>query len=99
MKDLEKSFAEVNPKAAVAALHGMAQRKDNSNVLDNASLPAILIFGEADKITNLEIAEKMSRKISNSNLVLVKNAGHYSNLEQPEQFNSALTKFVETIEI
>jgi len=95
MNALKKTFAEVNPKAAVAALRGMAQRKDNSNVLDSVSLPTILIFGKEDKITNLEIAKKMHQKISNSTLILLENAGHYSNLEQPEQFNLALTNFVE----
>ena len=99
MNDLEKSFSEVNPKAAIAALRGMAQRKDNSNVLDIASLRTILIFGKEDKVTNLETAEKMRQKISNSTLVLIENAGHYSNLEQPGQFNSALTEFVTAVEI
>lgn len=99
INELEKSFTEVNPKAAVAALRGMAQRKDNSNVLDGVSLPTILIFGKEDKVSNMKIAEIMRQKISNSTLVLLENAGHYSNLEQPEQFNSALTQFVGTIKI
>ncbi|MCA1625365.1 MAG: alpha/beta hydrolase [Acidobacteria bacterium] len=97
MIELEKSFAEVNAKAAVAALRGMAQRKDNSNVLDSVSLPTILIFGKEDKIINLSVAEKMHQKILNSNLVLIEDAGHYSNLEQPEQFNTALTQFIGTV--
>lgn len=96
---LEKAYADVNPKAAIAALHGMAQRKDNSNVLDNNSLPAILIFGKEDTITDLNTAEEMRRKIPNSQLVFIENAGHYSNLEQPAQFNSILSNFLSTVEI
>ena len=99
INDLTKIFTEVNPKAAVAALRGMAQRRDNSNILRDASLPVLLIFGVVDKITNLEIAEKMNQNIPNSKLITLENAGHYSNLEQPEQFNSVLSSFVENVSV
>lgn len=97
MSELTKSFMEVNPKAAIAALRGMAQRRNNSEVLSDASLPSILIFGAEDKITDLRIAQAMNKEILNSKLILIENAGHYSNLERPAQFNSALASFIENV--
>lgn len=94
---LEKYFFESNPKAVIAALRGMAQRKDNSGVLDNISLPTILIFGDEDSITNKETAERMRQKIPNSELIFIANAGHYSNLEQPGQFNTAISVFIKAV--
>jgi len=98
-EQLEKSFSETNPKSAVAALRGMAQRRDNSSVLDAVFMPTVLIFGKEDEITNLETAEKMHQRISNSQIVLIENAGHYSNLEQPRQFNAALVDFLEEVNV
>ena len=97
VKKLETEFSAVNPQGAIAALRGMAEREDHCDLLESITVPTILIFGEEDKITNLEIAEKMRSQINNSKLVKIKNAGHYSNLEQPEQFNEALREFVESV--
>jgi pimeloyl-ACP methyl ester carboxylesterase len=41
----------------------------------------------------------MASAIPNSKLVKIRNAGHYSNLEQPEDFNQALVDFVKAVEI
>lgn len=94
VNDLEKTFSEVEPQAAIAALRGMAERLDHTEILGNINVPTALIFGEDDKVTNLETAEKMHTEIQNSNLFIIKNAGHYSNLEQPEQFNASLSDFL-----
>lgn len=98
ISDLRRMFAETNPQAAIAALRGMAERKDHTEFLNEIKIPTVLIFGEDDAITNLETARKISEKIPFSNLSVIKNAGHYSNLEQPEDFNSALLNFLKTIE-
>lgn len=97
--ELEEMFRAVNPQAAIAALRGMAEREDNTTLLDQISVPALLIFGREDKVTNLEMAEKMRNKIPNSRLSIIEDAGHYSNLEQPEIFNRLLIDFIKTVEI
>jgi pimeloyl-ACP methyl ester carboxylesterase len=67
--------------------------------LSSINIPSLLIFGEHDKVTDLVTAEKMHRKIKDSELIKIYNAGHYSNLEQPEQFNNAIVQFINNIEI
>ena len=62
--DLEHIFSEVQPKAAIAALRGMAERKDHSEILSKIDVPTALIFGEEDKVTNLETADKMRAEIA-----------------------------------
>jgi pimeloyl-ACP methyl ester carboxylesterase len=98
VQKLEEIFLRVNPDSAVNALRAMAERKDHADVLPRISVPTLLIFGEFDKVTNLENARKMNRDIRGSELLIIKNAGHYSNLEQPEQFDSALLNFCRQIE-
>lgn len=98
ISELEQMFAETNPKAAVAALRGMANRKDHAELLDKIEIPTHLIFGEDDAVTTPANARTMFERIPSTGLSIIKNAGHYSNLEQPEQFNQALINFLKTIE-
>lgn len=95
---LEKDFLEVKPISAVNALRSMAERRDSSDIVSRISVPALLVFGEFDKVTNLENARKMNQLIPDSELFVIENAGHYSNLEQPEQFNKAFLNFCRRIE-
>ena len=99
IKTLEKMFGETNPQGAIAALRGMAERADFSDALQNISLPALLIFGEDDKIADAAVAENLQKLIFKSQLFTIKNAGHYSNLEQPEEFNRILLDFAKTVAI
>lgn len=96
---LREEFSSVKPKGVIAALRGMAGRKEHCSILESISVPTLLIFGEHDKVTNLEIAQQMQSKIKFSTLQKISNAGHYSNLEQPEQFNKNLVNFVQSIQI
>lgn len=96
--ELKEMFAEANPQAAVAALRGMAERKDHSEIMNEIKIPTCLIFGEEDEITNLDLAKKMHDQIPFSDLSIIKNAGHYSNLEQPNSFNAELLNFLKTVE-
>jgi pimeloyl-ACP methyl ester carboxylesterase len=93
VEKLEEIFINVSPLSATNALRSMAERRDNSDILGQISVPTLLIFGEFDKVTNLETAQLMNQMISGSELVVIKEAGHYSNLEQPGQFNQALLNF------
>lgn len=96
---IKKMFHEVNPQAATAALRGLAERLDHTNQLSRISVPALLIFGEQDKVTDTNLAKKMHSKISGSALSVIPNAGHYSNLENPEAFNRILVEFVKGVNI
>lgn len=95
---LEEVFSKVNPASAIAALQSMAERKDNSDIVSEINVPTLLVFGENDNVTNLENARQMKSLIPHSELQIIEKAGHYSNLEQPEQFNQILLNFCRRIE-
>ncbi len=94
---LKEKFSKANLEGVVRALEAMAYRKDHSYMLKNISLPTLLIFGEHDNVTNLEIAEKMHSEIPNAELHKIPEAGHYSSLENPKAFNSVLKAFLESL--
>ena len=98
VRDLKQRINAANPKAAVAALRGMAERPDSTSLLAEIDIPACLIFGEDDKITSIEGAAKMKEAIRGSELTVIKNSGHLSNMEQPDQFNSVLVDFIKRVQ-
>jgi pimeloyl-ACP methyl ester carboxylesterase len=99
VKDLEQRVVKTNPRAAIAALRGMADRPDSTDIISQIDVPACLVFGREDKVTNLDAAEMMKNNLKNAELTIIENAGHLSNLEQPEQFNAAVSHFIRNIKI
>lgn len=97
IKHLEAEFLQTDPKGATAALRGMAQRKDHTEMLEKITVPTLLIFGKEDKVTNLEGAEILNSRIPDSKLAVIDKIGHYSNLEDSENFNKELVDFINSI--
>ena len=96
---LKERFAETAPDSAISALRAMADRLDHIEFLEKIDIPTVLIFGEEDQITNLQTAQMMNERIKNSRLHTIKNAGHYSNMEQPDEFNTILKGYIEDLKI
>jgi 3-oxoadipate enol-lactonase len=99
VEKVEQVYRNVPSQTAIAALRGMAGRKDNTNLVNEISVPACLIFGDEDDPAILRTAEEMSQIIPAAKYFRIQNAGHYSNLEQPYEFNKALIEFVNTVEV
>lgn len=56
--------------------------------------PVQIIVGEQDVGTPVAMSEAIHKAIPGSELVIVPSASHLSNLEQPEAFNTALSRFL-----
>ena len=82
------------PEGAAAAQRGMAARRDYSDDLPNIKAPALVIVGREDPIRPVADAEFMHRALSGSALVIIEDAAHMTNMEQPEVFNRALQEFL-----
>jgi pimeloyl-ACP methyl ester carboxylesterase len=96
---LREMMINTKSEGTVAALRGMAQRRDQTPFLHSIISPTLILVGSDDKITPLEDAEMMHREIGGSRLEIIEGAGHVSNMEQPESFNRALLQFLREQEI
>ena len=85
---------KTKPEGAAGALLGMAERDDNMPLLSQITCPTLILVGQDDPITPVQDSEKMNREIAGSRLVVLENAAHVSNLEQTEQFNEELLRFL-----
>jgi 3-oxoadipate enol-lactonase len=93
--DLVRSMIrESTPDGVVAALGTLRNRPDSTTLLPNIKVPTLVIGGAEDEISSPEVMGAMADKIPDSRHVVLKGAGHLSNLEAPEEFNSALEGFL-----
>ena len=91
--ELTKSISILRKKPYLKCIK-TAFNFDLSENLVDFNVPTQLIFSTHDKLTPLTIGETMHNKIPNSKLNIIQDAGHLSNLEQPDQFNKILFEFI-----
>lgn len=69
--------------------------EDLSDLLPGIQAPTLLVWGENDTATPLSDAKKMEADIPNAGLAVIKNAGHFSFVEQPVIFRKIMASFFE----
>jgi 3-oxoadipate enol-lactonase len=68
------------------------------NVTDRlgaVACPALVIVGEEDPGTPVEMARDIHAALPSAELAILRSASHLSNLEQPEEFNRVLLRFLD----
>ncbi|MCT8962743.1 alpha/beta hydrolase [Pseudomonas veronii] len=70
---------------------------DSRPLLAKLKMPTLVICGEEDQITPPDQSLNLAKGIPHATLELLKKAGHFPMLEQPERFNAALRSFVDRI--
>ena len=70
---------------------------DVTHRLGEIKVPCLVIVGADDIAMPPAMAQTLARHLPDAQLVVIPDAGHLSNLEQPEAFNDALDQFYERI--
>jgi len=78
-------------------LSALAERSETCSTLKDINIPTLIICGREDEVTPLVQSASMNSTIRGSILHVIDNAGHVSNLEQPEEFNKHLLNFLTTL--
>lgn len=74
-------------------LMAMAERTDSIPLLGSITCPVHVIAGELDQATPPADAKLMADRIAGSRFTVIPQAGHLSNLEQPDAFNRVVRAF------
>jgi len=88
--------------ASMRALHRESYLKtveasvaqDLAAPIEQIRAPTLVIGSRHDALYPLSIAEGMARRIPGARLAIIEDAGHLSNLEQPQEFNRVLDAFL-----
>lgn len=95
---LKKCFHEIVSKSdeegISAGLVSLATRMDNTQTLSHITVPTLILAGEHDKIIPLSEMQFMQKNIPESRLEIIKDAGHLSNMENPNDFNKVIAEFL-----
>jgi pimeloyl-ACP methyl ester carboxylesterase len=88
--------------AVVADFHALGFRlmakslaeTDTSGWLNTIKVPTLLIWGDSDQRSPLNVAEQFHTAIPGSKLEVIPGAGHVSNMEKPDEFNAIVRRFL-----
>ena len=80
--------------ACASAIRDMAQ----TTMLLAITAPTLVLTGRQDPATTVAHATVLHRVIAGSRLVILEDAAHLSNIEQPEAFNAALRAFIDEVD-
>jgi pimeloyl-ACP methyl ester carboxylesterase len=82
---------------AAVALRVRAEHRDYVPILSAIDIPTLIVVGSEDQFTPVAEAVLMHAAIRNSTLVVLEDASHMTNMEQPAAFNQAVQKFLSSL--
>ena len=97
VEEVRSIILESSSAGVIAALAALRERPDSTPLLGEIKVPTLVIGGAEDGISSPEVMDAMAQEIPASRHVVLENAGHLSNLEAPEEFNSALNEFLSKV--
>jgi pimeloyl-ACP methyl ester carboxylesterase len=90
---LEAIMADSRPVATRAMARALAEC-DLNEVLPGITVPTLLVYGDADERSGLDVAHAIHARIPTSSLSISAGMGHMGYLESPEQFAAAIRAFL-----
>ena len=96
--ETERAVSEMlqsTPPAGYISACEALRDADLRGVVGQITTPALIIAGEHDQSTPPAQARELHAAIAGSQLVILSDASHLSNLEQPEQFTAHLLAFLD----
>jgi pimeloyl-ACP methyl ester carboxylesterase len=97
---LRQSMREKYSKSDPLIIHGDLSACDHFDVMNSIheiSVPTLVVVGQEDVLTPVKYSKFLTDKIKRSSLVIIPNAGHLVMMERPDDFNSAVQKFVNSL--
>jgi 3-oxoadipate enol-lactonase len=69
-----------------------------TTMLLQVKAPTLILVGRKDPACTVEQATVLHRMIDGSQMVVIENAAHLANIEQPQAFNRALRAFLDRVD-
>ena len=79
------------------ALLALAARTDTTSSLANIKVPTLVLVGDHDPLTPYASSRTLKEHIRNSELHIIPDAAHMSNLENVDEFNKHLLAFLKKV--
>lgn len=97
LKIIRKTILSSALLGICGALLAQAARPDMRYLLPQIDVPTLIMIGENDFLTPLDLSKFIHENIRRSELKIISQACHISNLENRDEFNKYLLEFLEKI--
>jgi pimeloyl-ACP methyl ester carboxylesterase len=95
--ELAKVMSEIRPSGTRAMAHALAEA-DLREVLPHIGVPTLLLYGDADERSPLNVAEELHAAIPGSTLTVMPGLGHECYLESAQAFETHVRTFLAGID-
>ncbi len=95
-RQIVQDFAAMDMEIYCETLRQLG-RHDARDVPKSVEVPTLLIAGERDLLTPLQVSERIHSEIDDCRLVVVKGGTHYTPVEFPDQVRSELNTFLRRV--
>ena len=92
VEKLRQTLLRNDPKSYADVIK--STRRDISQELGDIKHPTLIIVGDADSRTPLEMSAGLNRTIPNSYMKIIENCGHFYGFEQPEETCRVIINFM-----
>ncbi len=94
---IQRIIESNSPIGICGALIALATRTETLQSLQAIQVPTLILVGEKDTLTPFSASQEMRARIEGSQLQVIKNAAHLSNVENALQFNAYVNNFLTNI--
>lgn len=84
------------PRGYLGCCHAISKVK-LAGEIPGIRCPVLVLVGEHDPVTPISMARSISNSIPGSDLVIIPDASHLANVEQPSRFNEELEHFLSRV--
>jgi pimeloyl-ACP methyl ester carboxylesterase len=91
-------LSEFHPAGQRALVRAGFPEHDVRDVLPRIDVPTLLLYGDKDVRSPLNVAEEMHASIPGSKLVVIPGVGHMSDMEAAERFNAEVLSFLRSVQ-
>ena len=84
----------LGPDVFINQSRALQKRGDQLNTIQSINIPVLIMCGSEDKLCTVERHEMMHNMISDSDLIIINNAGHMPTLEQPRETTEVIKEWL-----
>jgi pimeloyl-ACP methyl ester carboxylesterase len=96
VKIVEQMANDVGVEGFIRQQRAIMGRPDSRPMLASIKCPTLVLVGDADQATPPELSKEIADGIPRAKLVVVKDCGHLSTIEQPAAVNSAMIDWLQS---
>lgn len=86
---------DVGAEAFIRQQRAIMTRPDSRPMLASIKCPTLVLVGDSDGATPPDLSREMADAIPGAKLVIVKDCGHLSTIEQPDAVNAAMAEWLQ----